>query len=367
MMGSGMAVAAAGPPRKESGKFGLGMVIGLLVALLIGALARPFGEPYLGFLPNPQTAELEAARAQAEQLQQQLDKVTKVQTGPGGMEISEERVAELTTQISQLTADAQARTAELQTIETEVATKSDNLAAVEQDLADRNEEFLAVQEAFEDLQNETAIVQARQKGLASEVDRLTGLVGELEDANIRRTATKEALEHSIDRLFIQVREGLPLTPEKFAHGDRVQAVENLRGEVAEAKWVTPALLQAYTDLYVKELQIAGAEEYFFAKMNVSDELGTMVPKWSECLMVGNQAVYYRSLDGKNVGMFTNVGNSENPTWGLREDLPQEVKAEIQARVFASRVPGFEQKLQALAEKELASQEGSTFQRAFSSL
>jgi len=71
---------------------------------------------------------------------------------------------------------------------------------VRADLDAQNEEFVTAQEAYENLKNETAIVTARKMGVAAEVEQLTGMVGKLDEANQRSRATKDALEHSIERM-----------------------------------------------------------------------------------------------------------------------------------------------------------------------
>jgi hypothetical protein len=90
--------------------------------------------------------------------------------------------------------------------------------------------------------------------------------------------------------------------------------------------------------------------------------------WAECLMQGNWSVIYRTLDGKNIGEYTNLAPAgEQVRWGFREDLPQDVKAQLEQKVFASRVEGFEEKIAVIAAKQLATQEDTAFQEAFSSL
>src|SRR5262249_6416840 len=151
--------------------------------------------------------------------------------------------------------------------------KNADLQAIQKDILAKNEEFLQAQQLFEDLKNETAITQARQKGLLAEVERLTTYTGELDEANKRRIETKDALAHAVDRLVIQVQEGIPLTPEKYNHHDRVEAVKALRDQIEQSNWVSPELQEAYTKLNLKELEIAQGNEYFFAKLRVTDEFG----------------------------------------------------------------------------------------------
>jgi hypothetical protein len=256
---------------------------------------------------------------------------------------------------------------QLNTTTAQLTEQQNALAQVKRELSLKEEEYSNASALYEDLQNETAIIQARQRGLIAEVDRLTSQVGNLEEANVRRIASKEALGSAIDRLYVQVAEGIPLTPQKYDHAARTAAVQALRDKVSESSWVTPELVNAYTSLYLTELQIAAAQEYFFARLAVRDNFGNQVFKWAECLMQGNHSVYYRTLDGKNIGIFRNLGETQSPRWGFDETLSEVVRKEVENRVIASRVEGFEQKVAVLAQKEVAAQQGTAFQRAFDSL
>ena len=91
------------------------------------------------------------------------------------------------------------------------------------------------------------------------------------------------MQHSVERLAVHVKEGIPLTPAKYARDARIAAVDSLKRRVEEAKWITPELLDEYTALYVKDLEIGGSTEYFFAKIPVSrpfwyprDEVGRVL-------------------------------------------------------------------------------------------
>ena len=119
--------------------------------------------------------------------------------------------------------------------------------------------------------------------------------------------------------------------------------------------------------YLRELELARSSEYFFANVSVTDRFGHRSLKWAECLMRGNWAVYYRTLDGANIGSFENIGTAEVPQWGFREDMPEEVRLSIEANIVSARIPDFESQAQLLAERELAGQEGNVWQRTYSSL
>ncbi len=276
-------------------------------------------------------------------------------------------MAELQNEILARSQELDAVSGQLESTRATLDTQQRELNTVERDLRERNDEIIAAREFLEELRNETAIVQARQRGLISEVDRLTGYVGELEDANARRLATKEALEHNIDRLVIQIKESIPLTPQKFDYGKRLEDARALREKAAQASWVTPELQNEYTSLYLRELEISQANEYFFARIPVTDRFGHREYQWAECLMRGNWAVYYRTLEGKNIGSFENTGPTETPLWGFREEMPEDVQKSIESNIMSARIPDFESQVQLLAERELAGQEGTVWQRVYSSL
>lgn len=341
------------------------LVAGLVIGIAIGPLVLSF-LPFQLPLPNPTQAQLDTANAKIAQLNRDLEEYRKIPKG-NQFTVSPEDLSKLEENIRTKNAELTEITSRLESVTTDLNDKQTQLAGIQEDIAAKTEEFVTAQEMFEDLQNETAIVQARQKGLLAEVERLTSHVGELEDANLRRVATKEALEHAVDRLVIQIKEGMPLTPEKYAHAQRLAAVEDLRNKVGEAKWVTPALQDAYTALYLKELEIAAANEYFFARIPVTDEFGNRTQKYAECLMQGNWSVKYRTLDGKNIGIFTNLSTPQDPVWGFKEDLPVRVQKAIEEDIVAARVPGWEDKVKVLAQKQLAVQESSALQRNFESL
>jgi flagellar motility protein MotE (MotC chaperone) len=339
-----------------------------IAALLIGIVATSlFLNPYIPEMINPTLAAKNAAEKEVATAKQQvqsanaakaaaeakLAEMTAVQTGGGDVDV--------TKQLSETQA-------ELERVSGELETKTADLQAIERDVLAKNEEFLGAQQLFEDLKNETAITQARQKGLLAEIERLTTYVGELDDANARRIQTRDSLAHAVDRLVIQIQEGIPLTPEKYSHRDRVLAAQALRDQIEASNWVSPEIQEGYNKLYLRELELAQGNEYFFAKLRVTDEFGNKSSMWAECLMQGNWSVIYRTLDGKNIGEYTNLAPAgEQVRWGFREDLPQDVKAQLEQKVFASRVEGFEEKIAVIAAKQLATQEDTAFQEAFSSL
>lgn len=362
--------ATTGQPAQRQGGAGALMVIFIgLVSLGVGLIASQPLSGYLGFVPgNPLVVEMQAKESTIANLNRQINTLQQLQATPEQpADISPERVAELQNEILVRTQELDAVKGQLDSTKATLSAQQSELTSVERELRERNDEVIAAREFLEELRSETAIVQARQRGLIAEVDRLTGYVGELDEANARRIATKEALEHNIDRLVIQVKESIPLTPEKYDYATRLAKVEALRDKAAQAGWVTPDLQNEYTSLYLKELELARANDYFFACVPVTDRFGHTSMSWAECLMRGNWAVYYRSLDGKGIGSFENTGTAETPKWGFRQDLSEDTRLSIEAHIVSARIPDFEGHLQRLAERELQAQKDTPWQRVYSSM
>jgi len=385
MEGAGMGAAELGgsrapempPPKAPKAKEKKGMgVKGVLVAVLVGIIGLAVGifmggqvSTKLSFVPNPLRTPLAEKEAEVAKLHDTIKKM-QAQAAPGtSPAITPEKINELLDQQKKLTDSINELTAKDKEAQDTLAKTAGELDQVRTDLETKNEEFVKAQEAFEDLQNQTSIVQARQLGLVAEVERLTGLVGTMEEANQRTRATKETLQTSVSQLLIGVKEGIPLTPEKYARAGRIAMAEALKTKVDEAKWVTPELLNEYTSLYLKELDIAGCTAYFFAHIPLTNKIGEREVKWAECLMKGNWAVYFRSLDGKNIGSYENTAQpGEVPHYEFRELLPGPIQKQIEDEIFASRTPGFENKVKALAEKQVIMEGPETqFQKVFSSL
>lgn len=362
-------VSKSGPVPPKKGMGALWVIVIGLISLGVGLIASQPLSSYLGFVPgNPLKTELQSKDANIANLQRQINTLQQLQATPERpADISPERLAELQNDILVRTQELDAVKGQLESARTDLDARQRELANVERDLRDRTDEVVSAREFLEELRNETAIVQARQRGLIAEVDRLTGYVGELEEANARRIATKEALEHNIDKLLIEVKESIPLTPEKYNYDKRLAAVQALRDKATQEKWVSPELQNEFTALHLKENELARANDYFFARIPVTDRYGHRAETWAECLMRGNWAVYYRTLDGKNIGSYENVSSAETPLWGFKENLPEEVQKGIEAQIVNARVPDFEGQVQAIAERELAGREGTQWQIVYSSL
>lgn len=339
----------------------------ILIAAIVGIFASPSLSEYIPFIPNPMAKQVDQLQGQVASLQKQINELRTVKPPEGQVEVSEEKVQQLQNQIVSKTQELEQINSQLDSTSATLQERQRQVQQLEQQVAELNEEVANAQATYEDLRNETAIIQARQRGLAAEVERLTAYVGDLDDANRKRMATKDALRHNVDRLLIQVKESSPLTPQKYDYAERLKAVQALQEQVESSQWVTPELLEAYTSLYLRELEISRSNEYFFAKIEVTGDLGVKEKKWAECLMRGNWGVYYRTLDGKNVGVFENLGTLETPRWGLRENLPDETRSGIEAAVIASRVKDFENKVKLLAEREKADQGGTAWQLNYNSL
>lgn len=366
-MGGGISMGAS-EPAGGGRKGGAGaLVAAAAVALIAGIVAGPFVASYLPFLPNPVKTEFDQAKndlqlkeTEVRQLQEKVKSMSDITGNGEKLDISPEKLKELEDAII-------AKTQELTAKETSLTETTGKLDAASADLLAKNEEVAKRDEEYQNLSNQLSITEARQRGLVSEVDRLTNHVGKLEEAAQRSDQSKDALAHAVDRLYIKVKEGLPLTPTKFDRSARLAEVEKLRTQISESKWVTPSIQDAYTGLYLKELEIAQAQEYFYSKIPVVDAYGSRVHKWAECVMRGNHEVVYRTFDGQNIGVFTNLGTGESPAWGFKEDFTPAARKELEEQVITSRIPGFEEKIQALAERELSMDGDTAFQKVFSSL
>ncbi len=347
-----------------------GMLVGAAIAaLVIGMVLGPLAiGGYIPEMINPTLAaknaaekELAATKSQVQSANQRAAAAEKIAADLQQRETEQQGGGNVLEQLTQAQSDLEQVTADLEV-------KTGDLQAIERDILAKNEEFLSAQQLYEDLRNETSITQARQKGLIAEIERLTTYVGQLEEANERRIGTRDSLAHAVDRLAIQIKEGIPLTPEKYSHRERLAAVESLRNRIESSNWVSPELQEDYSRLYLREMEIAQGSDYFFAKLRVTDEFGNKTAKWAECLMQGNWAVIYRTLDGKNIGEYINLAAPGEPVrWGFRESLGKDAVSQLEQKIFANRVEGFEEKIAVIATKQLASEDGNAFQRAFDSL
>jgi uncharacterized membrane-anchored protein YhcB (DUF1043 family) len=360
----GMEPVAVGAGKKKGGGTSpIIVLVAAVIALVIGIAVGP--RVPIGAL-NPAIQENAALQTQISSLRSEISTLKAAGASAqnpvniGNVEEMQKEWAELNQKIT----DGEAQ---LASMDADIQDKQVALEQISQDVSKKNDEFIEIEKLYLSKKNQTAIIEARQNGLVAEVERLTGQVGQLEEANLRSLSVKDALVHNIDRLYIQVKEGNPLTPKKFAYADRVQAVEALRANAAEAQWATPELQEAYSSLYLKEMQIAAAQEYFFARLPLQDRYGIRGNKWAECVMKGNWAVYFRTLDGENIGIYTNIGTAEAPIWGFQDNLSPALQKEIEQEIMGNRADDWESMVSVLAERQLSAQEDTPFQSAFSSL
>lgn len=356
-----------GAGKAGGGRFGKVATIAIPVAAgVIMLFAGLFLRPMMPFLPNPLEEDLTAVKSELEATKTQLKQAINTMND-SGEQISPETLAKLLAEIDENTAQNNALLSEIASLDTKARSSQENLAMIESDIAEKSGEFVVAEEGLEDLINEMEITKARHDGLLSENTRLTSIVGKLEDATARQMASKDTLLHNLDLLIVQMEEGTPLTPEKYSYDRRIKKSVALRAKVTSAKWVTPELLNEYTDLYMDELQIAASREYFFAKIPVQTPLGTEELRWAECLMNGNWSVYFRTIDGKHVGSYENVSGTQPPQYAFREDLPQSVRSEIEDQIVSARVEGYEEKIAVLHQKQEIYETNSRMQSRYNSL
>jgi hypothetical protein len=365
---TGMTPQAAGGGARSRGLAGVLLTIGVpIAALLLGIIAGPYIANSVSALPNPFEAQLEERDREIEAQKGTIKRLTDATSDPGRPLVSAEELDRMITEFERVQSELNESNAELGRVLDQVQEAETTLTLIKNDIDQRNEEYVQAEELYEELQNNTEITRARHEGLLAENERLTEAVGQMEEANIRRQATKDALLHSLDRMIVDINQGMPLTPPRYAHSDRVAKAQDLRAELQSAKWVTPELMNKYTDLQLQQQGIASSREYFFAKVTVHNPLGTREQKWAECLMNGNWSVYYMTIDGQYVGSFENVSATSVPDYQFREDLPENLKAEIRAAIAAARVEGYEDKIAVLREKEKVYETDTDLQRSFSSL
>lgn len=357
----------APPPAPAKGgglKTALLVVLFLIVGLAAGLFANPFVREFIPFLPNPDATTIEGLEGEIAQKDDQIRRLTAQDTG--GEELTPAQIEELLQQRDELTQEIAQKESQADTADQRLAELRNNLGDVNSDIEIAAGLFVETQEDLEEIQNELTIADARFQGLLAENERLTEMVGQLEEADERRKATKDTLLHNIDLLAVQVKGGSPLTPARFDHFERINQVTELREKVQRAKWVSPQLLNEYTDLYLDELEISNAREYFFAKIPVKDNLGVTYEKWAECLMNGNWSVYFRTIDGNNVGSYENIAASGPAQYEFREDLPPGIRGDIVNEIQSARPENYQETIAVLKEKQAVYEPKTKFQRTFES-
>ncbi len=360
-------IDAAVPPTTKK-KFKVPMApIAAIIALLIGIVAGPFLQDYLP-LPYPAKTTITSLQNELKQKDDIIKRQNELRDSVPGVRLDPAEIQRLQNELNEVANKMKSAQQEFDALNAKVTERQTTLQAIEADIAAKNEQFVSAQEAYDNLLNETEIIKARQTGLLAEIERLTNQVGQLEEANARSRAIKEAFLIDIDKLIIQIKESLPLTPEKYSLHERLARAESLRQRADSLNWVTPELQREFTQLVQNEIEIGKRQEYFYAKINVKDSLGTPVNKWAECLMKGSWGVYYRTLDGKNIGVFQNLKpEAITPVWGFQEGLPPNVVAQIEQEISSARPADFEQVVAKLAEKQLSAEPKSTIQKLYSSI
>lgn len=355
----------AGAPKKK-GKGGSKvktLVVVILVLVAIGGAL--IGGPHISQIPNPSREELADANSEIDRQRREIQELNNdlKRENP----LTEAQLETMRQQYDQLSASITTSEEKLFSTQDTLRQEDLRLREVLADIEIANDDFITASELLEELMNETTIVNSRHEGLNAENERLTDMVGELEEANERRQATLDTLIHNTDLLTVQIQGGSPLAPEKYNHSTRLTRVQDLHAKVSRAKWVTPQLMNEYTDLYLAELGIASSREYFFAKIPIHDSLDNKQYLWAECLMNGNWSVYYRTLNAEHVGSYENTSATGAPDYAFRENLPGEVQSDIARQITAARVEGYLDKFAILQGKDAIHDNESNLQKKFSSL
>ncbi|MFO7976967.1 MAG: hypothetical protein R6V12_20335 [Candidatus Hydrogenedentota bacterium] len=361
-------------------KHGISPLIVVLLAIMVGLAGAAGGyflwptlQPLIGMSTNPLQEQYDRWEMEIPGLQQKADRLAEIEqqlAEIGGIKDPNELVTEikrLTDEKKGLDADIATAEQQLQELEETLTSTKQQLAQVETNLEDKLDAYAEADEDYEQLLNQISIVRARDNGLRAEVERLEELVGTLEDANARRVATKEALAHSTERLEIILNEAMPLVPAKFSVKERADKLEELQERLSNVQWVTPAALEDFTSLFIDELEIARTRTYFFARLPVEDRFGVTHMKWAECVMNGNWSVFYRTLDGINIGTYENVAQAGPPVYEYRAMLPEEVQKSIEETIIASRTEDYEEKVLMLADRQEELEVKTKFQRVFDSI
>lgn len=352
----------AAPRGGGGGKGGLIGVAALIIGIIAGALVGPF----VPGVPNPAKTTVADQETTIADLKKQVAELAG-RGGPGQAPLDEAQIQALRDQEKELQASIDTLTSQVSTAQADFTTVSTELDGARAELEKTNAEYVQARDDLERALNQEAITEARRSGLEAEVARLETLNGTLEDANSRRMMTKETLQSNIERLKVVVNESPPLAPEKYSRDARIAAVESLEDRAKSMNWVDPQLLDAYTALYVDELEIARSREYFFARLPVTDRFGTTTMSWAECVMNGNWGVYYRTLDGEHVGVYQNTAPEGTPQFSFMDIRDESARMNLEAQIFASRTDGFEEKIELLAQRQLVYEDRTPFQRNFESL
>jgi hypothetical protein len=194
--------------------------------------------------------------------------------------------------------------------------------ALTRDVESLNANIAGAQEQLDSTQRQGAEAQQRVSGLRQEIAGLEQQVGKLEVADARRQAVKNAVLRDVEQLIIQIRKGIPLVPPEYRKDARLARATKLRDELEQENWVRPELLEEYTQLYLEELTMAEQENYFLAKIPLTEKKQSVM-KWAECVSLGNRMVYFETLDKGFTGVCRNANpGGAVPRYELLVDLPR---------------------------------------------
>lgn len=378
--GPQMPMPGPAPAPQVVRKGGISLMVAVILALVAGVVGLAAGyflwptlQPMLGMSTNPLQQEMDAAKNELNSLRPKANRLAEIENQLaeiGGIKDPNELVAEinrLTDQKKNLDAEVKTAQEQAQQAGQALTAAKEQLATVESNLKDKLDAYAEADEDYQELLNQISIVRARDNGLRAEVERLEELVGTLEESNARRVATKEALSHATERLAVTLKEGMILVPPRFSVQNRTESLNALQEKLKSVQWVTPELLEEFTTLYNDELEIASTRAYFFARIPMEDRFGVTHMKWAECVMNGNWSVFYRTLDGANIGTYENVAQSGPPVYEYRDLLPQEVQKSIENTIISSRTEDYETQVLALADRQAELEVKTHFQRVFDSI
>ncbi len=377
----GAAAPPPGPvPVSAPSKGGISILVAVLLALVVGAIGIAVGyflwptlQPMVGISTNPLQEQYSQWEAQIPGLQQSERRLNEIMTQLeeiGGIKDPNQLVAEikrLTDEKKALDDQVAAAQGQMEQTNKDLDAAQQQLATTQKNLEEKLDAYAEADEDYEELLNQISIVRARDNGLRAEVDRLEELVGTLEESNARRVATKEALTHASERLAVLLKEGMAVVPPRFSVQRRTDKLEQLQEQLKSANWVTPDALENFTTLFLDELEVARTRIYFFARIPMEDRFGVTHMKWAECVMNGNWSVFYRTLDGANIGTYENIAQGGPPVYEFRDLLPQDVQKSIEETIIASRTDDYEEKVLLLADRQEEMEVKSRFQRVFDSV
>lgn len=334
-----------GVPKKKGGIGGLltGKPLILIVGIVIGAgilfALVNYNIVNIGGAVDPKAPSFAVGPEQLKQERDRFrDQLNEYTDAVGSIEEAKAKASEL--------GERQQADGTIETIRQQVRDmeekqqKYDELEAYLDDIND------AITTANSDLvrtNSELEIVSARSEGLKGDVRKLEVLVGNLEDANNRRVAVKEALESSLSLLLVRIKESSPLTPPEYKKDKRVSRAQSLQHKLAGTNWAYPELISDFTDLFLEEIKLNSQHHYFMAKLPL-ELRGEFSEEWCECLSLGTWAVYFQTLDRRNVGVFLNMGKDGKQRYEFVTTLNREEAAQVRGEIARLRPDNFSEQV-----------------------